>query len=357
MSKIANIFYISQRILVLVLAILVFLFSANVSILQYGDEVVYRKASLEQVRGVPPALSSNPEHPPFAKYLIGLWGFSPLLAGCGTIVAVWLLARRLGLDERLVALSLATDLVFARYSMFATLEVYVALFSVLAVTAYLYRRPWLSGVLWGLAFASKFNALFPFLGLIGYLALRDRRSVLPVLVGLVLAFVATHAVDVANGVFLHHLNSYMWLVLFHSGKNPLMGWTTLFFGAPWYVYYTKFLYNGTEVVTSISRPGEYLVMERRLQISVAPWMGHVAWRTALFEGIYMLLKNGVSLVPLVSMASLLVASSGWFYWYFVVAVPFIHLLTRKIYVALQLLFMLLLILGSLQIYTSSILLS
>jgi hypothetical protein len=114
---------------------------------------------------------------------------------------------------------------------------FVALFSVLAVC--LHRGPWFSGVLWGLAFASKFNALSPFLGFIGYLALRDRRSVLPVLVGLVLAFVATHAVDVANGVSLHHLNSYMRLVLFHSGKNPLMGWTTLFFGAPWYVYYTK----------------------------------------------------------------------------------------------------------------------
>jgi hypothetical protein len=99
-----------------------------------------------------------------------------------------------------------------------------------------------------------------------------------------------------------------------------MGWTTLFFGAPWYVYYT--IYNGAEVVTSISRSGEYLVMERRLQISVAPWMGRVAWCTALFEGVYMLLKNGVSLVPLVSMVSLLVASSGWFYWYLVVAVPF-----------------------------------
>jgi hypothetical protein len=211
------------------------------------------------------------------------------------------------------------------------------LFSALEV--YLHRRPWLSDVLWGLAFASKFNALFPFLGFIGYLALRDRRSVLPVLVGLVLAFVATHAVDVANGVFLHHPNSYMRLVLLHSGKNPLMGWTTLFLGRRGMymrrgMYIIQFLYNGTEVVTSISRLGEYLVMERRLQISVAPWMGHVAWRTALFEGVYMLLKNGVSLVPLVSMASLLVASSGWFYWYFIVAVPFIHLLTRKIYVAL-----------------------
>jgi hypothetical protein len=66
----------------------------------------------------------------------------------------------------------------------------------------LHRRSWFSGVLWGLAFASKFNALFPFLG---HLLLRDGRSVVPVFVGLFLAFVAAHGVE-ADWVFLHHLN-------------------------------------------------------------------------------------------------------------------------------------------------------
>ncbi len=267
------------------------------------------------------------------------------MAGLGAVVALWFLARRIGLDERLVALSLATDLVFARYSSFATLEVFVVLFSVLAVLVYLQRRPWLSGVLWGLAFASKFNALFPFLGFLGYLLLRDRRSVAPVLVGLSLAFVAAHAVDVANGVFLYHLNYYAWLVSYHSHKNPLTGWTTLFFGAPWYVYYTKFLYNGTEVVTAVSRPGEYLVIEQKLWIAAAPWVGHMAWRAAVFEVIYATLRGGVSLVSLVAASSLLVAFSGWLYWYFIVAVPFIHLFTRRIYVALQIASMALLSVG------------
>jgi predicted membrane-bound dolichyl-phosphate-mannose-protein mannosyltransferase len=100
------------------------------------------------------------------------------------------------------------------------LEVFVALFSVLAV--YLHRGPWLSGVLWGLAFASKFNPLFPFLCFLGHLLLRDRGSVVLVFVGLSLAFVAAHAVE-AEWVFLYRLNYYAWLVSYHSHKNPPYG--------------------------------------------------------------------------------------------------------------------------------------
>jgi hypothetical protein len=55
-------------------------------------------------------------------------------------------------------------------------------------------------VLWGLAFALKINTFLCFLG---RLLLRDRRSVVPVFVGLSLAFVAAHGVE-TDGVFLYH---------------------------------------------------------------------------------------------------------------------------------------------------------
>ena len=51
----------------------------------------------------------------------------------------------------------------------------------------------------------------PFLGFLGRLLLRDRRSVVPVFVGLSLAFVAAHGVE-TDGVFLYSLNYYGWLV-------------------------------------------------------------------------------------------------------------------------------------------------
>jgi hypothetical protein len=69
---------------------------------------------------------------------------------------------------------------------------------VLAVLVDLHRRSWFSGVLWGLAFASKFNVL-------GLLLLWDGGSVVSVFVGLFLAFVAARGVD-ADWVFLRHLN-------------------------------------------------------------------------------------------------------------------------------------------------------
>jgi len=71
-------------------------------------------------------------------------------------------------------------------------------------------------------------------------------------VGLSLAFVAAHGVE-RDGVFLYSLNYYGWLVSYYSRKNPLTGWTALFFGAPWLLHGVSL--NRAEVVTAVSRPG------------------------------------------------------------------------------------------------------
>lgn len=71
-------------------------------------------------------------------------------------------------------------------------------------------------------------------------------------VGLSLAFVAAHGVE-TDGVFLYSLNYYGWLVSYHKHKNPLTGWTALFFGAPWLLHGVPL--KGAEVVMAASRPG------------------------------------------------------------------------------------------------------
>jgi hypothetical protein len=76
------------------------------------------------------------------------------------------------------------------------------------------------------------------MGFLGLLLLRDGRSVVAVLVGLSLAFVAAHGVE-ADGVFLYHLNYYGWLVSYYSRKNPLTGGRRCFSGRRG--YYTEFL--------------------------------------------------------------------------------------------------------------------
>lgn len=243
----------------------------------------------------------------------------------------------------LVAFGLASDIVFARTARFAMLDAFVALFSTAGVVSYLLGRRWLSGALWGAAFASKFTALFPFLGFFLYLALRDRGSLAPVAVAAGLAWIAAHAVDIANGLFLLHMQYYWWLVTFHSHKNPFGGWLVLFTGAPWYVYYTKFLYNGTAVVTAVEGPGVYDVLEYEVWISAAPWMGHVAWRALPVE--ILASARGGGLPPFLAGFSALVTQAGWYYWYFAGVAPFFHLYTRRLYIALQLVFVALLYVG------------
>jgi hypothetical protein len=158
----------------------------------------------------------------------------------------------------------------------------------------------------------------PLAGFVFYVLLRDRRSLAPITIGAALAFLAAHAVDLAQGLCLYHLQFYWWLVSFHSRKNPFLGWLTFFTGAPWYVHYTKFLYNGTEVVTAVSRPGVYDVLEYQIHISAAPWLGHAVWRAVPIE---LATRPLLALETLLAASSVFVAQSAWFYWYLAAAAP------------------------------------
>jgi hypothetical protein len=111
---------------------------------------------------------------------------------------------------------------------------------VLAV--YLHRR--LSGVLWGLAFASPFSCF------LGRLLLRDRRSVVPVFVGLSLAFVAAHGVE-TDGVFLYHNCGLCPITV---AKPPYGVDGAVFRGAVVCILHGVFL-NRAEVVMAVSRQG------------------------------------------------------------------------------------------------------
>ena len=85
------------------------------------------------------------------------------------------------------------------------------------------------------------------LGFLGRLLLRDRRSVVPVFVGLSLAFMAARR-DVSVRPQL--LRAACVLL---QPQNPLTGWTALFFGAPWLLHGVSL--NRAEVVMAVSRPG------------------------------------------------------------------------------------------------------
>lgn len=105
------------------------------------------------------------------------------------------------------------------------------------------------------------------------------------------------------------------------------------------------LYNGSEVVTAVSKPGVYDVLKYELRISAAPWLGHLVWRAVPVEIIRGLVGGGAGLGWFLAASSALVAQVGWFYWYFAGVALFFHLYTRRLFVALQIVFIVALYLG------------
>ncbi|AAL63117.1 hypothetical protein PAE0910 [Pyrobaculum aerophilum str. IM2] len=121
--------------------IVLFLTSSYSVGFKFLDEEVYIRAGAQQWSGVPPALTINPEHPPLAKYIIGVEPrLAPLFAGIAVVFLAGWLGRLLGRSFWLVAFSVASDIVFTATSRFAMLDVFVALFSVSAVLSYLLGR-------------------------------------------------------------------------------------------------------------------------------------------------------------------------------------------------------------------------
>ncbi len=133
--------------------------------------------------------------------------------------------RRPGLDERLVAL--ATGLVFAPPSPRLS-------------RCFLCLRCTSTGGLGslaccgGLVFASKINTLF--LGLWGACSLGIGEALFLCL--WVCLWLSWRRMGWRQtGCFCITTVAFVLL----QPQNPLTGWTALFFGAPWYVYYTEFL--------------------------------------------------------------------------------------------------------------------
>ncbi len=111
-------------------------------------------------------------HPPLVMIYIGLawrlFGFSPLIAriamtlmGAGTVTALYVLARRIANAEIAIwsAILLALSPLFFAQTTLVHLDLAAALFTTLAVTFLLARRPWLFALAVSLAVLSKETAV------------------------------------------------------------------------------------------------------------------------------------------------------------------------------------------------------
>nr|WP_148682480.1 glycosyltransferase family 39 protein [Pyrobaculum neutrophilum] len=119
----------------------------------------------------------NFEHPPLAKYVIGLmeairdeplfWRIPSMALGAATLVLVFLSARRVaGETWALVGTGLMVlDNTFRAMSGIAMLDIYLSFFTALLVYLHLSGRPLGVGAALGLAASVKYSGAFPLFGL------------------------------------------------------------------------------------------------------------------------------------------------------------------------------------------------
>lgn len=159
------------------------------------DEVYYVDGAQDYLSGGVETESGKAEfvvHPPVGKWMIALgirligdnpagWRFASAVVGIASIVILYLLARRLFESEflALIAASLMTiDGLHVVMSRTALLDIFLMFFLLAAFLALLEERHLLSALLLGLALGTKWSAIYFIVALLGYLLIKNRKSLL-----------------------------------------------------------------------------------------------------------------------------------------------------------------------------------
>ena len=141
------------------------------------DEIYYVDGARDFLHHGVEVTGSSPEfivHPPIGKWCIALgikifgnnefgWRFSVALAGAITIYLIGRIAQRLfksPILSGLASLLMAVDGLHLVHSRTALLDLFLTLFVLLAVYAWLKNQYWLSGLWFGLALGTKWSALY-----------------------------------------------------------------------------------------------------------------------------------------------------------------------------------------------------
>lgn len=174
-----KLFFVSQLPLITFVLVLVATRSLG---FDYGDEEYYIASGSQYVKCLPPLLS-NPEHPPLAKYLIGLSSLVnphivPGVAGFLSVLFAFFTVLRVRGDvfvSVLASFVLTLEVAFVKTFNYALLDGVAVAFASVATYASLFSRSrFISGVLWGASLASKLSTAYPFLGLAVFRLMRRR---------------------------------------------------------------------------------------------------------------------------------------------------------------------------------------
>ena len=191
-----------------------------------GDHTLYAYAGWMLIQGVSPDQILF-EHPPLAKYLIGLsitlFGNQNMLGfilGACVLLLLYLIAAELGGSRKLITLApvmLALDRLFITFSHTSFLDIYMLFF--LTLSTYLFTKalknpkllPFFS-LTYGLSVACKWTAIFLIIPLALLLALKRRWLMLAQLIATLpialLAYTATYLIYFTSG---HTLQDYIQL--------------------------------------------------------------------------------------------------------------------------------------------------
>lgn len=246
----------------------------------------------------------NTEHPPLAKYIMGLsmlllgdkplsWRTPSIILGSLTILIVYLIVSRL--TSPLVGLAVFIfaffDPILRGLSSIAMLEIYVTFFIALSMLLTLKGRYWLSAISIGLAAASKLTGVFPILALLIYMVLKGEHPSKAILLSIYIPLTVWIAV---NTPFISYMGIQQWIqsieggLRWHLTPRPEGPPTSTPWG--WFINENPFPLHYSPDLSASVNPAIYilalvsLIFTPYLSVKVREYLIPPLWFTVTFIG-------------------------------------------------------------------------
>jgi dolichyl-phosphate-mannose--protein O-mannosyl transferase len=202
----------------------------------FSDDKLYALAGWTYIRGSSPD-TINFEHPPFAKYLIGLSELAfanhtvlGLITSVLTLIVLYLVSKNIlhiSMMAIIPPLLLSLDKMYIDFSSVSMLDIYATFFSTLSLLLLLSEKKWtmpLLGISMGLALSCKWTAVFLLLLPIAYYAFNRKWKALrfyPLcLLVVAVTYTVTYSAYFAAGHSVLDFISLQWkMVEFHQHRH------------------------------------------------------------------------------------------------------------------------------------------
>jgi len=319
--------------------------------------MVYIKAGIDYLNGVAPYYS-NFEHPPLAKYIIGVFSvlgmrsYLPIVTISLIIIITYHIVHYLNdiAKAYLYTLIVITDALVINMSFFNLLDnitlVFLSLF-IYVIVKYIslsshsnVKMIYILGVLAGLSMASKWSSAYIIIPAILALILLDKKfakNIHVFFIAAIVSYTTPFAMDfIKGGLYLfvkHNIDIAKYMIWRHSITLPLVinGFLTLiskisFWSYQYHEYLTLTIVNSAYVNYTIS-----LLDVNKLLIELNCWLGSFAWPLMLYsslklfcnsikskDNIYAILSSailGSALLPILH------GNIAWYYLFYAVLAP------------------------------------